>query len=90
MADLSQPQLESRIAAVVQEILPSFDGVFDERILIREDLAADSMQVIALMIAFDAEFDVEFNADEVPSSGVSMGWLRDFISSALARKDAIT
>jgi hypothetical protein len=41
------------------------------------------MQVIALMIAFDAEFDVEFNADAIPASGVTMGWLRDFIADAI-------
>ena len=83
MKDQSEPSLEFRIAAVVHEVLRTPTPVFDPAVLIKEDLGADSMQVIALMIAFDAEFDVEFNADAIPPSGVSMGWLRDFIAAAL-------
>lgn len=77
-------QLESRIAEIVHDVLPHASGAFEENLHIREDLGADSMQVIALMIAFDAEFDIEFNADDVPHAGVTMGWLRDFIAHTLA------
>lgn len=84
MKDQSVGSLESRIAAIVHEVLRTPAPTFNPEVLIREDLGADSMQVIALMIAFDAEFDVEFNADAIPASGVTMGWLRDFIGAALA------
>jgi len=86
MTDHSLSSLEVRIAEVVHEVLQTPTATFQPALLIREDLGADSMQVIALMIAFDAEFDVEFNADEIPASGVSMGWLRDFIAAALNSK----
>ena len=88
MSGQSVARLESRIAAVVHEVLQTPNATFNQDLLIREDLGADSMQVIALMIAFDAEFDVEFNADAIPASGVTMGWLRDFIATALAEQKA--
>ena len=78
--------LETRIASVICDVIPSAPKEFNENILIREDLGADSMQVIALMIAFDAEFDVEFDADAIPTTGVTMGWLRNSIAEALAAK----
>lgn len=86
MSEWAKEQLEQRILAVVREVLPSSPDVFDERLLIREDLGADSMQVIALMIAFDSEFDIEFNADDLPDAGVSMGWLRDFITRMMVEQ----
>jgi acyl carrier protein len=85
----TKEELESRIAEIVAEVLPLSSGTFQEDLLIREDLGADSMQVIALMIAFDAEFDVEFNADDVPDAGVTMGWLRDFIARALTNQRGV-
>ena len=52
---------------------------------IREDLKADSMQVLALMIALDAEFDVEFDISQIPEEEVTIEWILNFVASTLAR-----
>ena len=51
---------------------------------IREDLEADSMQVMALMIALDEEFDVAFDVTRIPEAGVTIEWIRQFVEATLA------
>ena len=43
------------------------------------------MQIMALMIALDAEFDVEFDVSSIPEDGVTIEWIRDFVEATLAR-----
>jgi acyl carrier protein len=40
------------------------------------------MQVIALMLSLDAEFDVHLDPADVPDNEVTLGWVRDFVLSA--------
>jgi acyl carrier protein len=40
------------------------------------------MQVIALMLSLDAEFDVDLDPADVPDNEVTLGWVRDFVLSA--------
>ena len=76
--------LQGRILAVVSDVcgVPAGDLRVETRI--REDLKADSMQLMALMIALDAEFDVEFDIARIPDQEVTIGWILDFVASTLA------
>jgi len=55
--------------------------------LIREDLDADSMDVVTLMVLLDDKFDAEFNPEDVPSENVSLAWVIDHISTKLGTAD---
>ncbi len=54
-----------------------------EDMLIREDLEADSMDVVTLMVLLDDKFNAEFNPEDVPSENVSLRWVVDHIMSKL-------
>ena len=50
-----------------------------ELTLIRQDLEADSMDVVTLMVLLDDKFDAEFNPEDIPSEDVTIGWIVDHI-----------
>ncbi len=58
-----------------------------EDMLIREDLEADSMDVVTLMVLLDDKFNAEFNPEDVPSENVSLRWVVDHIISKLEDPD---
>lgn len=58
-----------------------------EDTLIREDLEADSMDVVTLMVLLDDKFDAEFNPEDVPSENVSLKWVVDHIIEKLEVPD---
>ncbi len=53
--------------------------------LIKEELGADSLSIVTLMIALDTEFDTEFKMEEIPIANVSIGWVSDFVSRTLSQ-----
>ena len=78
-------QLACRIVRVVSELTGVPAQTLAPSTRIREDLKADSMQVMALMIALDAEFDVEFDISQIPDEEVTIEWIQTFVESSLAR-----
>ncbi len=77
--DTARFDIERRVFRVVAETFPEADIALNADAMLRRDLGADSMQIIAFMIALDAEFDAEFDAEEIPSADVSLGWICDFV-----------
>ncbi len=77
--------VRERVCAVIADTL----GVAVDKLvgtsLIAEDLGADSMKVIALMISLDAEFDVEFQIDQIPTTGVTVDWVCEFVAATLSK-----
>lgn len=65
------------------DIFPDFKGPLASSLRIKEDLGADSMAMISLMIALDAEFDVEFDPTVLPSDSLTIGWIERFIASKM-------
>ena len=55
---------------------------------IKQDLGADSMQLISLMIALDAEFDAEFAVENIPSDDVTLEWICRFVHDTLLSSNA--
>ena len=62
--------LDARIARVISDLTGVPSNELKPHTRIREDLKADSMQVMALMIALDAEFDVEFDISGIPDQEI--------------------
>ncbi|MGR9091313.1 MAG: acyl carrier protein [Gammaproteobacteria bacterium] len=58
-----------------------------EDVLIREDLEADSMDVVTLMVLLDDKFNAEFNPEDVPSENVSLKWVVEHIVTTLEDSD---
>lgn len=56
--------------------------------MIRNDLEADSMDIVTLMVLLDDKFDAEFNPDDIPSEDVSIEWIVDFISHKIDNQPA--
>ena len=75
-----------RVCELIGEILGVEVVALCAETRIREDLGADSMQVIALMIALDEAFDVAFDVGEIPDTGVTVGWIVDFVALTLERQ----
>ena len=82
MAEVSVSFIETKICELVRELMPNAPAEFSASLRVKEDLGADSMQVIALMLSLDAEFDVDLDPADVPDNEVTLGWVRDFVLSA--------
>ena len=73
---------EEILAAVLDSVAETLNmPVTDltEDTLIREDLEADSMDVVTLMVLLDDRFDAEFDPEDVPAENVSVRWVVDYI-----------
>ncbi len=81
MVDL---EIFRRVLKVVAEVLSVPESSLTGSVKIKEDLGADSMQVVTLMIALDDEFDAEFDIDDLPVGDVTIDWVCDFVHAALA------
>jgi len=79
-------EIERNVFKVVADTFPDTSVTLTASTLLKEDLGADSMQLIALMIALDAEFDAEFAVDRIPSHDVSLAWICDFVIATVEAK----
>lgn len=75
--------IEQRVFRVVSETFPDAAVALTPPTMLKRDLGADSMQLIALMIALDAEFDVEFAVEDIPREDVSLEWVIRFVHSTV-------
>ena len=78
---------EEALSAVLESVaetlnIPTTD--LSEDTLIREDLEADSMDVVTLMVLLDDRFDAEFNPEDIPAENVSIRWVVDHIIEKIA------
>lgn len=80
--------VQERVIRVLGETFPAKSASITQDTLIKHDLGADSMSVIALMIALDAEFDVEFAAERIPEDDVTVGWICAFVQETLLSAEA--
>lgn len=76
-------EIIERVNKVVSETFQIPITELSPSLRVKEDLGADSIQVVALMIALDAEFDIEFCVEKIPSQGVSIGWICEFVRDSL-------
>lgn len=79
----ARTDIEQRVFRVVAETFPQAAGALSPTTMLKRDLDADSMQIIALMIALDAEFDAEFAAEDIPRSDVTLDWVCDFVVATM-------
>lgn len=83
---MSQNQIFARVQRVIAETLGVDVSTVQAHTRVKEDLGADSMQVVTIVIALDEEFDAEFNTDELPRESVTVGWVTEFVARTLARR----
>ncbi len=83
---MSESTIESRVKNVIAEVLETDVAKLTGEARIREDLGADSMQVVTIIIALDEEFDTEFNTDELPRGPVTIGWITDYVESKICQE----
>ena len=84
---------EKTLAAVLDSVAETLNiplAELTEDTLIREDLEADSMDVVTLMVLLDDKFDAEFNPEDIPLENVSVGWVVDHIIKKLDNSANIT
>lgn len=80
---LNREQILDAVLDSVAETLSVPLGELSEHTLIREDLEADSMDVVTLMILLDDKFDAEFKPEDIPDRAISIGWVVDYIIEKL-------
>lgn len=74
-----------KVIGVIADVMSVKPDLLSPATSIRADLGADSMQIVTLVIALDAEFDAEFNVDEIPTGDVTIEWVCKMVQSVLAR-----
>ena len=81
---LGESPVADTVFSVIADTLRVPREELTEQTLIREELEADSMDVVTLMVSLDDAFDTEFDIDDVPTEGVTIGWVIKHISEKLA------
>ncbi len=77
---MTEQQIYRRVRKVVAETLAITEHELRPGTRITEDLKADSMQVVAILIALDDEFDTEFRPEDIPSQSVTLRWITEFVA----------
>lgn len=83
-SQLSKAEILTRVVRVIADCLERDPSELTPSTRIREELGADSMQVVTIIIGLDEEFDAEFNVDELPKDGVTIDWIVNFVAITLA------
>lgn len=79
----ARTDIEQRVFRVVTETFPQVSDALSHQTMLKRDLGADSLQLIAFMIALDAEFDAEFAAEDIPRTDVTLAWVCDFVLATM-------
>lgn len=79
-------EIERSVFKVVADTFPHTEVALTASTMLKRDLGADSMQLIALMIALDAEFDAEFAVERIPSHDVTLAWVCEFVNATVEAK----
>ena len=74
------------VREIVADALRVDPSVLQPNTRLQEDLGADSMHLVTILIGLDAAFDLEFEAGALPKNEVTMAWIADHVSSALGRR----
>lgn len=78
-----EQDIQTGVFRVVAETFPDHGAPLSPETLIKQDLGADSMQLISLMIALDAEFDAEFPVEKIPDEDVTLEWICRFVHDTI-------
>lgn len=81
----NRDEVREAVFECVAETLNIAATDLSEETRIREDLEADSMDVVTLMVLLDDRFDAEFNPEDIPSESVSLQWVVEHIMDKLAK-----
>lgn len=81
--------LFERLAGVVAEVLGADAAGISRETRLAEDLGADSLDQVELVIALEEAFDVEIDDDEPAARSLAtVGELSDYVGGLLAAKTA--
>jgi acyl carrier protein len=81
---MTEQQIYRRVRKIVAETLRITELELLPGSRITEDLHADSMQVVTILIALDAEFDTEFRLEDIPHQIVTLKWISEFVELTIA------
>ena len=79
---MSTPDLHTRLSAIFAEVLEYPEFEFDPSITMDDIEMWDSFNHINLMLAIEAEFDVEFDSDQIGTL-LSAGQIADALEQRL-------
>ncbi|MFT4582725.1 MAG: acyl carrier protein [Gammaproteobacteria bacterium] len=77
--NLDRVEILAEVLESVAETLNIPTTDITELTLIRQDLEADSMDIVTLMVLLDDKFDAEFSPEDIPPEDVTIGWIVDHI-----------
>ena len=81
MPSLNQFEVGAKVKGIIAESLAvPLASVIDTTLVI-EDLNATSMDIVAISIAIDDAFDIEFELGSLPQENVSVRWIIDYVMS---------
>ena len=79
MADTNQFVVGETVRRLIAEVLELPVGNVMDSALLAEDLNASSMDLVAVALALDDEFDLEIDLSGLPQSEVSVGQIVDYV-----------
>ena len=81
MPGLNQFEVGAKVKGIISESLAVPLASVTDTTLVIEDLNATSMDIVAISIAIDDAFDIEFELDSLPQENVSVLWIIDYVMS---------
>jgi len=81
LVDLKRLKVREAVYDAVSDCLAVDKGTLTEDLRVGEDLSADSMDVVSMLLMLDASLGVEIDPQDIPAENVTVGWIIDQLTA---------
>ena len=87
MSNSTTRQIRECVLNAIEDVMAIDSESLSDSTRIIEDLGADSMSIVTLMITLNDELDVALELDDLPKSEASVGWIIQALCERVSDKN---
>jgi len=81
LVDLPRLKVREAVYEAISDCLALEKESLNEDLRVGEDLNADSMDVVSMLLMLDASLGVEIDPQDLPTENVTVGWIIDELTA---------
>jgi acyl carrier protein len=82
--DLNRARVRQAVYAAISDCLALDASTLRDDLLVKEDLEADSMDVVSILLLLDSSLGIDIDPQDIPTENVRIGWIVDELAQRCA------
>jgi acyl carrier protein len=82
--DLHRARVRQAVYAAISDCLALDASTLRDDVRVKEDLGADSMDVVSILLMLDSSLGVDIDPLDIPGENVRIGWIVDVLAQRCA------